>query len=315
MRSFRFTHIVVAALLGAASVGAVGVIQTVGATGVTPSSFIPIVPCRLADTRTGTEHVGVRAAAIGAGEAVTFAVWGTNGDCTIPSMATGIASNVTAVHANATSYLTVYPADADPRPTASNLNYGNGSPPIPNQVTVALSATGAIAAYNRAGTVDIIIDIVGYYQPATSGPPGPAGPTGATGATGPRGFSAWDTIPSGRSVTGTIIYDSQETTNTSTDAVGVDLPGIAPVPLTAVNFSASSSAGDGDATCTGSVNAPTAPAGKVCLYRLSSGGVNLTTLVGSVGYLSTRSFFVTWNPNGTANGDEYLTATWAYTAP
>jgi hypothetical protein len=36
-------------------------------------------------------------------------------------------------------------------------------------VTVALSATGAISAFNNGGTVDLIIDIVGYYLPAGSG--------------------------------------------------------------------------------------------------------------------------------------------------
>lgn len=56
MGSFRFVHVGVAALLVAAAVSAVGELQTVNATG-TASSFVPIVPCRLADTRPGTDHV------------------------------------------------------------------------------------------------------------------------------------------------------------------------------------------------------------------------------------------------------------------
>jgi hypothetical protein len=112
-------------------------------------------------------HVGVaaaRATPIGANEAVTLAVWGTNGNCTIPNTATGIATNTTAVNPTAGSFLTVYPADANPRPKASNLNFVAGSPPTPNQVTVGLSAAGAIGVYNLTGTVDVIVDIVGYYQ-------------------------------------------------------------------------------------------------------------------------------------------------------
>lgn len=43
----------------------------------------------------GADHVGARASALGAAEVVTLAVWGTNGNCTIPNTATGIATNVT----------------------------------------------------------------------------------------------------------------------------------------------------------------------------------------------------------------------------
>jgi hypothetical protein len=36
-------------------------------------------------------------------------------------------------------------------------------------VTVGLSAAGAIDVYNLTGTVDVIVDIVGYYQRASGG--------------------------------------------------------------------------------------------------------------------------------------------------
>jgi hypothetical protein len=58
----------------------------------------------------------------------------------------------------------VYTADLAVPPLASNLNWTAGSPPIPNQVTVALSRDGAINVYNQAGTVDVVIDVVGYYR-------------------------------------------------------------------------------------------------------------------------------------------------------
>jgi len=184
--SCRFVHVGVAGLLAVATVTAIQVAQSVGATGSgTASVFVPIVPCRLIDTRPGADHVGPVAAALGAGETITVAVWGSNGNCTVPTGATGIATNVTAVNANDNSYLTVYPADAL-RPTASNLNVTPGSPPTPNQVTVGLSAAGAISTFNNAGSVDVVIDIVGYYEPAPagSGPPGPPGPPGRDGTDG-----------------------------------------------------------------------------------------------------------------------------------
>lgn len=163
-------------------VGAIGIATaiTIGATGGgTPASLVPISPCRLVDTRPAPLTVGDRSTPIGASQAVTFQATGTNGNCTIPSDATGIASNVTIVNPTAPSYLTVFPADAT-RPNASNLNWTPTSPPTPNQVTVALSGTGALKVFNLAGSVDVIIDIVGYYVPSGGG--GTTGPTGATGS-------------------------------------------------------------------------------------------------------------------------------------
>ncbi len=169
MRQFRLVHVGVAAAIAAATVTAVGLAQSAGATGGTASVFVPIVPCRLVDTRPAPNNVGTLSTPLQAAQVVTFAVWGSNGNCTIPTSATGIATNATAVHPTADSYVTIYPADASPRPTASNLNVVAGQAPTPNQVTVGLSAAGAISAYNNGGTLDLVIDIVGYYQPAPTG--------------------------------------------------------------------------------------------------------------------------------------------------
>ena len=144
----------------------------------TASALVPIAPCRLADTR--PVGVGVRQTPVGAGETVTFTVWGTNGDCSIPTTATGISANVTVVDPTAASFLTVFPADVG-RPNASNLNYTAGQAPVPNSVTVKLSSDGKLNVFNNQGRVDVIIDIVGFYVPSTSGPAGATGPTGAAG--------------------------------------------------------------------------------------------------------------------------------------
>ncbi len=195
MREFRLVHVGVAAALAAATMSAVGVFQEVVAGGGAGSLFVPIVPCRLVDTRPGVDTVGPRQVPIGPGQTVQWTVWGTNGRCTIPNSASAIATNVVAVNPTADTYVTVFPADAIPRPTASNLNLRASAPPTPNQVTVALSAEGAIAVYNNGGTIDIVVDVVGYYEPATGGgigpqgPQGPAGPQGLQGPVGPPGPS------------------------------------------------------------------------------------------------------------------------------
>jgi len=177
----------VAGLL-AAGVATVATLLDTHAAGGTASTFVPITPCRLADTRAGA-GIGTRNTPLVAAETHTFAVWGTNGNCTIPASATGIVANITATGPTAGTFLTVFPADAS-LPNTSNLNPGAGSPPTPNQVTVALSAGGAIKIYNYAGTVDLIIDLAGYYTPAISAGQGLA-PTrrslttvDSTGATG-----------------------------------------------------------------------------------------------------------------------------------
>jgi hypothetical protein len=160
MTSPRWLPACVAALLLAATLAIIAV--NVGdAAGNSASTLTPIVPCRLADTR-ADQQVGGRGQPIPADTSVTFAVWGSNGECTIPSTATGIATNVTIVNPTASSFLTVYPSDAAKRPKASNLNWLPNAAATPNQVTVALSGSGAIDVYNLAGTVDVIIDIVGY---------------------------------------------------------------------------------------------------------------------------------------------------------
>ena len=101
----RYIHVGVAGLLAVAAVTTVGVIHSVDATGVDiPSSFVPIVPCRLADTR-GAAPIGVRTTPIGAHESVTFQVTGSNGLCVIPATANGIASNVTSLNPTSRSYL------------------------------------------------------------------------------------------------------------------------------------------------------------------------------------------------------------------
>ncbi|MCU1366445.1 MAG: hypothetical protein JWN39_2084 [Ilumatobacteraceae bacterium] len=159
--------------LGRARWAAIGaaVAVTVGAGGLviahatnTPGStgFVPITPCRLIDTR-AESTVGARNVPLGGGETFTAQVTGTNGNCTIPGGASGVAMNVTTVNGTASSFLTAWPADA-PQPTASNLNWVAGSPPTPNKVDVKLSSAGKVSFFNSAGSVDVIADVVGFYD-------------------------------------------------------------------------------------------------------------------------------------------------------
>jgi hypothetical protein len=95
---------------------------------------------------------------------VTFSVYETNGNCTIPTTATGISTNVTIVSPSRGGFLTLFPGGST-RPKASNLNWVAGQAPTPNAVTVGLGRGGKVSVYT-SGTVNVIIDIVGYYTAA-----------------------------------------------------------------------------------------------------------------------------------------------------
>jgi hypothetical protein len=171
---FKIKRRLAALLAGAAVVGAAGVvIQNAAATSVA-SSLVPIAPCRLLDTRSGSP-VGEHPGPLAPGETATLTVSGAHGNCAIPAGTTGVAANVTIANPTSASYLTLFPADA-PAPTASNLNWVAGQQPTPNHVTVGLSAAGAVSLFNFAGNVDVLIDIVGYYQAGGAGGSGLPGP-------------------------------------------------------------------------------------------------------------------------------------------
>jgi hypothetical protein len=80
-----------------------------------------------------------------------------------------------------------------------------------------------------------------------------------------------------------------------------------------VNFAAGGA--DADASCSGTATAPTAPAGKVCLYLTGGAGAG-TAVDGQVipGLAGSRAGFVVHATNVTL-GEAGAFGTWAYTAP
>lgn len=128
------------------------------------SVLVPVDPCRLADTRAGDENVGPRSTPLGSTETHSFDADQTGVPCTgsIPTGATALLLNVTAVGATAPSYLTFWAGGEQPK--VASLNPTPGQPPAPNAVTVGLSGSQTFEVYNNAGSVDIVIDVVGYYE-------------------------------------------------------------------------------------------------------------------------------------------------------
>jgi hypothetical protein len=93
-----------------------------------------------------------------------------SGESYVPSNATSVVLNITAVDPTGPGYLTVWPA-GEVKPTASSLNYTSGQT-VPNLTEVALgtttSCTGCISIYSYASS-DVVVDVEGYYGPASGG--------------------------------------------------------------------------------------------------------------------------------------------------
>jgi outer membrane protein assembly factor BamB len=118
---------------------------------MTGKLFVSQSPFRMADTRS--------TASIGATSTFTLAVGGVAG---VPATATAVILNVTVTNTTAPSFLTVYPSTA-PRPTASDLNWVAGLT-VPNMVVATLGTTGSITFYNSAGSTDVVVDLLGYFN-------------------------------------------------------------------------------------------------------------------------------------------------------
>ncbi len=128
---------------------------------VTPwsgSGFHPVVPARILDSRTNTGWTGPLASGIPRALKVTDLGGGSN----VPGSASAVVMNVTATASSAASFLTVWPAGAN-QPNASNLNFAAGQT-IPNLVTVKIGPFGIVNFANASGQVDVIGDVVGYYD-------------------------------------------------------------------------------------------------------------------------------------------------------
>ena len=113
--------------------------------------FHSLTPVRLADTRA----IGHRLAAF---EVWPLTIAGAGG---VPSGATGVVLNVTAVNPGSDGYVTVYPCGGSV-PLVSSLNYVGGAN-VPNFVAVGLGQGGAVCFSSYADS-DVIVDVSGYYQ-------------------------------------------------------------------------------------------------------------------------------------------------------
>jgi SpoIID/LytB domain protein len=190
---------------------------TTGIGAASPSRFQPITPLRVLDTRNGT---GTLAAPLAAGCTIAVSVAGVTG---VP--ATGLAAvavNVTATAARAPGYLTVYPC-GQPLPLASSVNYGEGVD-VANMTDVRVGTGGQICIYTLS-TVDVVVDVLGWFGDSAADGFEPMTPTRALdtrNGTGP---------PAGRVPAGGALAFSMIDAGVPADAAGVLLNAAATEPV------------------------------------------------------------------------------------
>jgi len=115
------------------------------------SSFVPLVPARILDTRSGSP--------VAPGVELDVAVAGQGG---VPASGVGaVVLNVTATQPTATGFITAWPAGSA-RPNASNLNFV-ASQTVANLVIARVGSNGSVALYNSNGYTHVVADVAGWF--------------------------------------------------------------------------------------------------------------------------------------------------------
>ena len=140
-------------------------VKVIGLAPVVRSTYHPITPVRLLDTRaTPTNgHSGK----LSAGVPITFLITGRGG---VPAGASAVTGNLTVTGSSVGYAIYLGPAPVV-SPSSSTINFVAGQT-LANGLTVALSASGTLSAtyMGPAGaTTDLVIDVTGFYTPDTSG--------------------------------------------------------------------------------------------------------------------------------------------------
>lgn len=132
---------------------------------MTGSTYVPVAPTRILDTRNGT---GTPKALIGPDGTISVNV--TSG-VTVPAnlgTITAVVMNVTAVNPTGSGVITVYP-DGGTLPTSSNLNF-YAHENVPNLVTVKVGSDDKVDFNNGSGSsTDLLADVEGYYVESADG--------------------------------------------------------------------------------------------------------------------------------------------------
>lgn len=138
------------AALAALALTAVGAATASAASApAAPSSYTPLASYRILDTRTANQPLK-------AGIERTVTVTG------VPADATAVTVNLTATGATSGGYIVAWPDGAAKPTSGSNVNFAAGQT-VANQATVPVTDGKIDVQYAGAGTVQLVVDLEGYY--------------------------------------------------------------------------------------------------------------------------------------------------------
>ncbi len=260
-----------------------------------PSTYVPVTPCRLVDTRNASGPFG--GPTFGLATARSFPV--PSSPCGIPANASAYSLNLTVIPQGPLYYATVWPTGA-PQPATSNINSYYGQV-LANTVLVGAGTNGAISVY-VSNVTDIILDITGYFLAQSSSSSTAVG-TGSSNAGLQNTALGFNTLEmnsgGGNTATGAYALSSNSTGNNNV-AIGASamLSNASGSANTAVGSFALSNNYANDNTAVGvstlwtnSVGADNTALGASALFNNTSGSYNVAVGQNAL-YLNTAG---SWN--------------------
>ena len=127
----------------------------------TGAAYTASSPMRLLDTRGGEPTVDGQFAGIGPVGSAAESSLPIGGRATVPASAASVVLNVTVTNPTVASYLSLWPTGSA-RPTAANLNYLPGQT-VSNMAIVQLGDDASVSMFNLTGSVDVIVDVLGWF--------------------------------------------------------------------------------------------------------------------------------------------------------
>jgi hypothetical protein len=142
----------------------------------TQNPYTPVNPFRVCDTRPVQPGIAVNQCNLagqgpilqGQARAVTVTGGG------VPSTATAIVVNVTAIAPTRSTFVTLFPAGGS-LPKTSNINPQAGAI-VANLVEVSIGTAGQIDVFNDLGTINIALDVEGYVDSTSTSLFNPSAP-------------------------------------------------------------------------------------------------------------------------------------------
>jgi hypothetical protein len=123
-------------------------------------TFVPVTPCRVADTRNPTGPFGGPLLAAQGTRGFTIPSSG----CNIPPTAKAYSVNATVVPHGSLGFLTAFPC-GQPLPLASTLNAADGR--VKAAAAIVPAGTNGDLCFFATGDTDLVLDINGYFVPNT----------------------------------------------------------------------------------------------------------------------------------------------------